>query len=292
MELRQLEYFQMVGTLKSFTKASNRMHVTQPAITVAIQKLEEELGVVLLDRSQKAPTLTSEGHILLKHVHIILQDIATATLELADYKNLRKGNIRLGLPAMLGSFILPKVFEGFLEKYPDIELVATEHGSLRIRELLLEEELDAGIVVITNHEQGLSTLPIYQGEIHLCLNHQDPLAELSNIALSNLDNRSFVMPPEGTYIRQQILQECQAQKINHKIILSTAQMETLTKLVSQGMGVSFLFDFVAKQYPNITSRPLNPPLPLEVGIAWKKDKYISRATQAFINYMKGSCIAK
>ena len=92
MELRQLEYFQMASRLKNITRAAERLNVSQPNITVAIKKLETELGIKLFDRSQKQLSLTPEGNIFLNRIELALRSIQDAVLEVNDYKQLQKGD--------------------------------------------------------------------------------------------------------------------------------------------------------------------------------------------------------
>ena len=97
MELRQLEYFQMASRLKNITRAAERLRVSQPNITVAIKKLESELGIQLFDRSQKQLSLTPEGAVFLERVEVALRNIQDAVLEINDYKQLLKGTIKIGI---------------------------------------------------------------------------------------------------------------------------------------------------------------------------------------------------
>ena len=98
MELRQLEYFQMASRLRNITRAAERLRVSQPNITVAIKKLEAELGIQLFDRSQKQLALTPEGAVFLNRIELALRNIQDAVLEVNDYKQLQKGTIKIGIP--------------------------------------------------------------------------------------------------------------------------------------------------------------------------------------------------
>ena len=129
MELRQLEYFQMASRLKNITRAAQRLRVSQPNITVAIKKLESELGVQLFDRSQKQLTLTPEGKVFLKRIELALRNIDDAILEVNDYKQLQKGMIKIGIPPMMGAYLFPKVFSGFRHLHPNLDVFLYEEGS-------------------------------------------------------------------------------------------------------------------------------------------------------------------
>ncbi len=286
MELRQLEYFQMVSRLNNITRAAERLHVAQPSITIAIQKLEDELGVLLFDRSQKQITLTAEGQVFLQHVDNILRSVQNAILEINDYKNLQKGSIKIGIPPMIGSFLFPEIFADFKKLYPNIELFMAEEGSLAIRKLLEEGELDLGIIIVSHTSPLLETLPITKGEILLCLPPDHPLSSFSSVSFGQLRQESFILLKEDTYHRQIIMEECKKHNFKPNIILSSSQIATILGLVTKGAGISFLLDVVARRNADITSLPLSEPLFIEIGLAWKKNKYLSKASRVFIEFIK------
>ncbi|MFZ5754419.1 MAG: LysR family transcriptional regulator [Bacillota bacterium] len=286
MELRQLEYFQMVSRLNNITRAAERLHVTQPSITIAIQKLEDELGVTLFDRSQKQITLTAEGQVFLQRVENILRSIQDAMLEMNDYRDLQKGSIKIGIPPMIGSFLFPEIFANFKTLYPHLELCIIEEGSIAIRKLLEKGELDLGIVIISHPSPLLETLPITKGEILLCLPPNHPLVHCSSVPFFQLRGESFILLKEDTYHRQIIMEECSKNKFTPNIILSSSQIETIRGLVAKGVGISFLLDVIARKSADVISLPLSEPLFIEIGLAWKKDKYLSKASQVFIEFVK------
>ncbi len=286
MELRQLEYFITVSRLKNLTRAAEQVYVTQPTITMAIQKLEEELGVSLFDRSKKNFSLTAEGEIFLQRVDATLQGLKDAVAEIQDYVNLQKGTIKLGLPPMLGTYFLPPILIDFQKRFPAIEIATVEAGgSMRTRELVKAGEIDVGIVVISECEPQLDTIPLAKGEIAVCLAKEHPLSRRPVLSLEQLRDEPLVVIPEGSYVHRTIVAEFKRRRIVPHIAFSSAQAETVLCLVRKGVGITFLIDFLARQYPDIVIRPLASRLPIEVGLTWKKDKYPSRACLAFIEFM-------
>ncbi|MEN6414061.1 MAG: LysR family transcriptional regulator [Veillonellales bacterium] len=284
MDLRQLEYFQIVGRLNSITKAAEQFHIAQPSVTVAIQKLEEELGVKLLDRSQRQITLTIEGKIFLQRVDDILNRLQDSIREMNDYRLLYKGSIKIGITPIIGAFIFPNVFARFRERYPDFKLTFVEEGSLSIRRQLEQGKLDIGILIISNISSRLATLPITTGQIHVCLSSRHPLGSFSRIPFTELREYPFVLFKEDTYMRQIILEECAKNQFEPNIIFSSRQIETILGLVEQGVGIAFLLDAIVKKHAAILSRPLVNPLLIQAGVAWNKDRYLSNAAKAFIDF--------
>lgn len=285
MDLRQLEYFQMVCRLNNMTRAAERLHVAQPAISVAIQKLEEELGVQLFVRGQKQFLLTAEGRIFLTRADEILAKAQDAILEMAEYRDLKKGAIRLGVPPMIGASMFPHIFAGFRNVYPDLQLTIIEEGSLAIREMLEREELDIGLVITSHASSLLNTQTIAKGEILLCVSPKHPLAGSDSASFGQLSGESFIMLKDGTYHRSIVLEECKKHGFEPNIVLSSSQVDTIKGLVAQGVGISFLLDRIAQPDSRIACVHLAEPLCLEIGLAWKKDRYLAKASQAFVEFM-------
>lgn len=285
MDLRQLEYFQMVCRLNNMTRAAERLHVAQPAISVAIQKLEEELGVQLFARSQKQFVLTEEGRIFLARAEDILAKVQDAVLEMNEYRELKKGTIRLGVPPMIGASMFPHIFAGFKHVYPHLELTVIEEGSLAVRQMLEKEELDLGLVITSHASSLLNAQVIAKGEILLCVSPLHSLSQEDTVSFAELQNEPFILLKEDTYHRQVVLEECRRYGFEPNIVLSSSQVDTIRGLVAKGVGVTFLLDRIAARDSQVHCIHLAEPLTIEIGLAWKKDRYLSKASQAFVEFM-------
>ncbi len=284
MELRQLEYFQMASRLKNITRAAERLRVSQPNITVAIKKLEAELGIQLFDRSQKQLSLTPEGAVFLNRIELALRNIQDAILEVNDYKKLQKGTIKIGIPSMIGAYLFPRIFSSFQHHYSHLDIYLYEEGSMAIRDQLERDELDFGIVIITDASQNLQLLPMANCQIVACIPPSNPLSQQKSLSLEDLHDMDLIMLKEGSYLRNVILKKCKERNITPNIILESNQIETIKGLIAKDVGISFLLDFVVKDAAEFVIRPLEEPILVDVGLAWKKDRYISRAAQSFIDF--------
>ena len=288
MELRQLKYFQLVSQLGGVTRAAEHCHIAQPAISIAIQKLEEELGVQLFDRYQKKIVLTSVGHIFLQRVDDILDRVNNSVKEMDDYRKLQRGAIRIGIPPMLGAFLFPYIFSKFQKEHPDIELSVIEEGTLAIKVLLEQGELDVGIIMISDISSQLETTPITKSEISVCFHRDHHFSKLTKIPFSFLREEKLILLKEDTYVRQIVMEECARCNFNPGIAFSSNQIETVLRLVEQQVGITFLIDSLVNRNPHIESRPLADPLYVQAGLAWNKKRYLTHATQAFIDAIKSN----
>ena len=285
MDIRQLEYFQMVAKLRNITRAAEQMHVSQSTVTLAIQKLEDHLDVLLFDRSQKQLALTAEGELFLQKISDILNRLQDAVAELNSLKQLQKGSLKVGVPPMIGSFLFPEILAGFTKLYPHIQLTTTEDGSFNIRQALERGELDVGIVNVINPSPLLEAVTLVRQKFVVCLCVDHPLAKHHQLSLEDLRNENFILFKESAYNRKLIEEECRNQGFTPNVVLSSDQIETMKRLVAKGVGICFLIEEIARRSEDIVSVPLSAPLYIDFGVAWKKDKYLSRSAQAFVEFI-------
>ena len=246
MELRQLEYFQMASRLKNITRAAERLRVSQPNITVAIKKLEGELGIQLFDRSQKQLSLTPEGAVFLGRVEVALRNIQDAVLEVNDYKQLQKGTIKIGIPPMMGAYLFPKIFSSFQRRYSHLDVYLHEEGSVAIREQLERDELDFGIIIVPDSSPNLQLLPMVRSQVVCCVPEGSDLAGRKAITLQDIENQNLIMLKEGSFLRQTMLQKMKAAGVTPNIVLESNQVVTIMGLVESGVGNAFLLDMIVR----------------------------------------------
>lgn len=285
MDLRQLEYFQMVAKLRSITRAAEQMHVSQSTVTLAIQKLEDDLDILLFDRSQKQLSLTPEGYVFLQNVADVLNRLHDAVMDLNNFKQLQKGSLKVGVPPMIGAFLFPEILASFTELYPHLQLTIVEDGSLNLRQMLERGELDVAIVNIVDPSPALEMVPLVKQPFVACLPVNHRLAGRKIISLAELRDEPFVLFKQSAYNRKLIIDECKQHEFIPNIILSSDQIETMKAVVKKGVGICFLIEEIAHNCDGIVAIPLVEPLSIEFGLAWKRDKYLSKASQAFIEFI-------
>ena len=232
MELRQLEYFIAVTNLKSFTKAADKLHVAQPSITIAIKKLEDSLGVILLERKQKNINLTKEGEVFYKRANEIINRVTNVEKEMYDFKKSKKEIIKVSIPPLIGFHMLPKIFSQYYNKNSNVELEIVEVGSLQTVELLEAGEIDLALIIQSHKNDCIETTPINAREILLCLPKEHSLAKQKTIPFEMLKDERFLLLKEGNYIRKRILNECKHHNFEPNIIYQSTQIESICTLIS------------------------------------------------------------
>ncbi|HWR42059.1 LysR family transcriptional regulator [Sporomusa sp.] len=286
MDLRQLEYFVTTGRLENITRAAEQLFVSQPNITMSIRKLEQELGIQLFERKQKQFSLTAEGKLYLERIEPALWMIRNATSEVKDSQQQTSGTIVLGIPPMISSFIFAPILKHFRTLYPQRELAIIEEGSLGIRSRLMAGELDLGIVITDNASPMLEISPLVTCQHLLCMPSNHHLVQKETIDLEDLRHEPLILMKNDSYHRRHILQECAKRNFSPNIVLSSNQIQTNIDLVAKGVGLSFLLDAAVLNTPDVVTRPMTEPFIVNVGLAWRQDKYLSYASRALIKFVK------
>ncbi|MBS7526002.1 LysR family transcriptional regulator [Fusibacter paucivorans] len=286
MEIKQLKYFQRIAHIGNITKASEQLHVAQPALSLSIKKLEQTLSLELFDRSCKPLALTYEGEIFLKRVDALLEQYDDLVEEMKDYLNMHKGHIRIGVPPMLGAYLFPPIFSEFHRDYPGIELSIIEEGTLEIKRRLIQDDLDVGVIMVIADAPQLSILPITTHEVKVCLPKSHPLSQRRSLSISELKDESFILLNEQTFMRKRILDLCHESGYEPHILFSSNQISTILGLVAQGAGVAFVLQSLAEGVDEIASVSLEVPLTIQAALAWRSERYRSKATQTFIDFIQ------
>lgn len=199
----------------------------------------------------------------------------------------RSGVVRVGIPSMIGIYLFPRLIRMFCAKYPQYELSIVEDGTVSILQLLQEGKLDIGFVVLFGESpEGLEVLPIASGNMMVCVPEGHKLASLPAIPMEALKDEPTIMLKRGTHIRQMILEQAEKKGFSSNIIFSTSQVQTIVKLVSEGVGITFLLDIIAHNQPEIVCKPLEEPVLVNMGLVWPKDQNMSEATRALVEVVK------
>lgn len=272
MELRQLEYFKSVCENKNFTHAAEKLHVSQPTITNSINKLEEELGVRLLKRNTKTVSLTGEGEIFYKRVTEILSRLHEAVSEV---KNANQGVVQIGLPPMIGTYLFPHIFLKFHETYKNIEFRVLERGSYDIQKKLVDGELELGFMILPESSETIHTIPFVKEQLVVCLPPNHPLAHEKELDLKNLENENFILLANEYVHHRVVIDECKKHGFVPRIIFKSNKVETVKALVSEGVGITLMMKMAVEHEKNIKSIPLKTPVEFNIGLAWKKGRYLS-----------------
>jgi DNA-binding transcriptional LysR family regulator len=284
MNLKQLEYFLAVYKYENITRAAENLHISQPSITTSIKNLEEYLGVALIDRSSKKNSITGEGKFLAKRAIEILKLVEGTSEEIRDFGTRKKRIIKIGIPPMIGSFLFPQIFIEFRRKHPSIELKAVENGSLETKRLLENDEIDAALIILESYDET-EVKPIVKTQVQFCVNKENKLSQKDVISMDEIGNEPVIMLKEGFYHNKVVRERYDKSKIKPNIIYYSNQLDTIKSFVKSGIGSAFLIREIVDHEKGIKAIPLENPIDINIGLVWKKDRYISEATRTFIDFL-------
>lgn len=285
MDIKPLRYFLAIAKSASFTRAAEQLNVAQPAVSMAIKKLETELGLTLLHRSDRKISLTDEGQRLLLHAEKIVQATDDALLEMKELKGLNQGEVRVGIPSMLGSYYFPPILMAFRHRHPTINLKVIEGGTWQLQRMLEQGELDLSVIVAETLPEGLETHRLLKEEMRVTVAKDHPFSRLDSVTPEVFFDEELVMFKEGYFHRRVVDRLAKETGKHPKIGFETNLIPLIKSITQQGFGVSTLLSMVVENDDELISRPFNPPIWLDLGIAWRKGGYLSQANQAFLDFV-------
>jgi DNA-binding transcriptional LysR family regulator len=285
MEIRQLEFFVEVARQKNFTKAAEALLVAQPAISKSIKKLEEKLGLQLFNRAERKVSLTAEGEVFLKHAELILDQLKHAEAEMAEMRGLRKGEVRIGLPSMVGSYYFPSLIIDFKKAYPDLQITVYEQGTVKIQQMIANGEIDMGVVLEDKSTDELEVVPFLEEEMVVCVPASHRFAKQSAVSYEELAKESLVLFKEGYFQREIIVQAGRISGLPLHVTFETNQISLIKSLVAKQLGVTLFLRMVIAEDSGLVPVSLEPPVYLKLGVAWNKNAYLSKANQAFLSFL-------
>jgi len=287
MELKQLECFLAVSKLKSFTRAAEQLYISQPSVTTAIRRLEDELGIILFERNKKQAILTPEGQVFFGHITIVMDDVSKATKIAAELKNLNCGVINLGISSITSLSVTSFLLSKFRAIYPSLQINFIEDGSYSIRKMLEEDRIDLGLIIIDDDMNCFDFVNLGCQELVAYLPQFHRLKNKNSIPLSALKNEFFIIPKENCSIHHFFKSELAKQNIIPHISFETNYIQMIKHLIIAGSGVAIL-PRGTFQSSAVHSIPLLPPLELAVGVAKKKNKHLSHAARTLYTFFKNS----
>lgn len=284
MDLRQLRFFLGVAACESFTKAAEQLHIAQPALSIAIKKLEDELDVLLFNRRDRRISLTAEGEALLLHAQGILQGVNNAKREIDDLRGLLKGEVRVGLTPMLSSFFFPKIIFSFKMSHPALRISISGDSAWSIQRQIESGELDIG-VIIGEVPEGLDSHHLLREELVACVYHRHPFAGRKKVELRSLLGEPLIHYKEGYHLRELIDGLYAREEITPMVVAESNMYSLIRNLVKEELGLAFFLKMAVVRDAEVVAISCEPPLFLDLHIAWKKNSYLSRANRAFVDFL-------
>ncbi len=273
MNVQQLEYILAVEEYGSFSKAAESKFISQPALSMMVQKLEDELDVKIFDRSKQPIIPTDAGEPVLEQARIILREISKLHEITRQQRETIGGELSIGIIPTLAPYLLPLFLKPFLEKYPPVHLKIYEHTTETIVEKLRKGQLDAGLLVTPLPQAFLNETPLFYESFYVYAH--DEYAK-NYLLPEDINPDELWLLEEGHCLRSQILNLCELRKkSNAQLEFEAGSIDTLIKMVDHQSGVTIvpeLATLTLTKEQRKRLRPFAPPVPVrEVSLVTHRD---------------------
>lgn len=289
MDIRTLRYFVEVVRQQSFTRAAERLFVTQPTISKMLKNLEDELNCTLLIRDGRKLLLTDTGRVVYERGIAILAEFRQLETELGDINHLNKGILRLGIPPMVGMLMAGPI-NLFSQRYPGVELKIAEFGGLTVQQAVSNGELDVAMTALpVEEESGLATLPLFSHAMCVLVPRSGSWLERDVVTPEELAEHPLLIYNEDFALSRQLMLLFQQHGVKPRIAVRSGQWDFLAAMVQAGVGIAILPEPVCQRLDKQTLRwlPLQSDLRWELGMIWREGVYLSRSAQAWLQCCKG-----
>jgi LysR family hydrogen peroxide-inducible transcriptional activator len=240
MNLRDLRYLVALAEHKHFGRAAEASFVSQPTLSTQIKKIEEELGVALVERMPRKVMLTEVGREIAQRAREVLNEVEQIKAIARRTKDPESGTVRLGIFPTLGPYLLPHVVPTIRERFPRLELLLVEEKTEIVLRQLREGRLDAAILAQPIHDDQLEQQFLFEEPFLLAVPEHHALAGKRNLKLDDLSDQSLLLLEDGHCLRDQALEVCQLAGAGEKTGIRATSLETLRQMVAANVGITLL----------------------------------------------------
>jgi len=287
LSLQLLDQFVVLARTKNFTRAAEELHLSQSALSRAIQKLEDQLGQPLFERKPREVVLTELGELLLQRAKHILQLMEDTFSELSEAG--RRGRIRLGAIPTIAPYFLPSLLSSFAKKYPDIAIIVQEDTTENLIKRCHHGEIDLAILALPLLAKNLEVESLFEEELLLVVPVGHPLAASKTLPIDAVEGFPFVMLNEAHCLTDNIATFCRRKAVQPVTVERTSQLATVQELVSLNHGVSIVPDMARKidtseqrVYRSFTGEKPRRT----VAMMWNAQRFQSKAVKTLMEHLR------
>ncbi|MEI2794707.1 LysR substrate-binding domain-containing protein [Pseudoxanthomonas sp. F11] len=286
MNLRDLKYLVALADHKHFGRAAAACYVSQPTLSTQIKKLEDELGVPLVERAPRKVMLTPAGRDAAERARRIVAEVEQMKEAARRSQDPEAGTVRLGMFPTLGPYLLPHVVPRIRARFPHLELLLVEEKSDVLLSRLREGRLDAGLLALPVTDDQLHTEFLFEEPFVLAVPESHPLAQRGSLTLAELSQQQLLLLEDGHCLREQALDVCRLSGANEKSEFRATSLETLRQMVAADVGITLLPTLAVTppvaRSPNIHLLGFSDSHPSRrIAMVWRKSSAMSAFLQAF-----------
>ncbi|MCU7800829.1 MAG: DNA-binding transcriptional regulator OxyR [gamma proteobacterium symbiont of Lucinoma myriamae] len=291
MNLRELEYLVAVDEERHFNRAAERCFVSQPTLSGQLKKLEEELGVMLIDRNTRHVSMTDVGIAVVQQARKILKEVKVVKEIAQSFDDPMAGELNVGLIPTIAPYLLPEIIPELKQHFPRLKLWLHEHLTRVLLEKLKNAELDLLILALPVESDEFSVIELFQEAFWLVVPSNETLSKKNNIQLTDLKEQEMLLLEEGHCLRGQALDICFTAGATENNTFRATSLETLRHMVSEGMGMTLLPELSVPKERSKSDAvhyiPFDEPKPnRRIGMLYRKGSYREEAYQKIAQVIK------
>jgi DNA-binding transcriptional LysR family regulator len=286
MDLRQLRYLVALAEEGSFTRAAASEHIAQPAVSQQIRRLEDELGLALVERTTRRVTLTDAGELLVIRARRIMSELDAAEIELQALRGMQAGHVTIGAMHTMGPVDLTLALAVFSERHPGVQFTVREQSSEEMAEMLRVDELDLAFLSVTERveSEGLGLYQLVAEELVVLVGPEHPLAKRRQVRMADLADETFISFREGARLRELLVWAGREYGFEPRVTLESNESHRIRRLVSRGLGVAILprSDAEGPGAEIAVLKLVEPRLTRDITLAWREGRRHAPAAAAFL----------
>jgi LysR family transcriptional activator of glutamate synthase operon len=287
MELRQLRYLVALAEELNFTRAAEREHVAQPALSQQIRRLEEEVGLALVERTTRHVALTDAGEVLVVRARHVLAELEAAGTELQALRGMDTGHVTIGSMHTMGPIDLSLPLALFHDLHPGVGLTVREQSSEEMAEMLRIDELDLAFLSVTERVEahGLGLHQLVSEELVVLLPLAHPLSGRAEVRMAELADEQFISFRAGARLRELLFAAGREAGFEPRVTLESNESQRIRRLVARGLGVAILPRSDAERPGTevAVARLVAPSLRRDITLAWREGRRLAPAAAAFLD---------
>lgn len=271
MNLRDLRYLVAVAEHRHFGRAAEACFVSQPTLSTQLKKLEEFLGVVLVERNNRQVMLTPVGETIVAQAERVLRETNQLVGIAEAHRDPYGGDFRLGVIPTIAPYLLPKILNPLRKAFPELRLQLTESQTAVLMQLLKGGELDAAILALPVEDDHVEAQLLYREPFFMAVSKQHPHAKRKTVDLKDLDGEDVLLLEDGHCLRDQALAVCSSNNAVENTNFRATSLETLRQMVAANVGVTLMPELaMGGRVAGISYVPFKGKPPArEVGLCWR-----------------------
>ena len=285
MELRQLQYLVAIVKEANFTRASEKVFVSQSALSQQIQSLEQEMGTVLLDRSRRGVRLTAAGEVLYRHAQRIFLELEQAETAIHELEGLQRGELHIGVVQTVNDYLMPSLASTFTERYPQIKLYVNELPTEAIEASLEQGELQVGLSFLPSSSQYINAQPLIEEQLVLIVRDDHPLAQHKEMTVASLDQLPMVMLSHTFCTRRLWEESARLTPAQPQVVMEMNTVSSILTVV-ENTGLATVLPkltLTRKTSDRLIGIDLIEPTPSrQVGLLWHRENYLCNISRIFL----------